>query len=183
MCIEGDDVLDTHSLQLLQGHRAVQTLAGHAAVLTAAVQAGHDDGHTVCLARHSLNEALEVGEVVVGRQVVLIVEQLVGHAVVAGIDHDENIVAAHRLLDQTLGIAALEAGAGALDDKAIGLVSGLSGPAHQMLVDEVGQLLGARAGDEAQVGDLRLVEAILGDNDRHNYSSLMFLLSVDKIRR
>ena len=41
----------------------------------------------------------------------------------------------------------------------------------------------ARAGDEAQVGDLRLVEAILGDNDRHNYSSLMFLLSVDKIRR
>ena len=73
---------------------------------------------------------------------VLIVEQLVGHAVVAGIDHDENIVAAHRLLDQTLGIAALEAGAGALDDKAIGLVAGLSGPAHQMLVDEVGQLLG-----------------------------------------
>ena len=50
-------------------------------------------------------------------------------------------------------------------------------------VGEVGQLLGARAGDEAQVGDLRLVEAILRGNDRHNYSSLKFLLSVDKIRR
>ena len=80
-------------------------------------------------------------------------------------------------------VAALEAGAGALDDKAIGLVAGLAGPAHQMLVDEVGQLLGTRAGDEAQVGDLRLVEAILRGNDRHNYSSLKFLLSVDKIRR
>ena len=30
---------------------------------------------------------------------------------------------------------------------------------------------------------LRLVEAILRGNDRHNYSSLKFLLSVDKIRR
>ena len=101
-------------------------------------------------------KALQVGEVVIRRQVVLIVEQLVGHAVVAGVNNDENIVAAHRLLDQTLGVAALEAGAGALDDKAIGLVAGLAGPAHQMLVDEVGQLLGARAGDEAQVSDLRL---------------------------
>ena len=152
-------------------------------MLTATVQAGHDDRHTVCLTGHGLDEAFQVGEVVIRRQVVLIVEQLVGHAVVAGINNDENIVAAHRLLDQTLGVAALEAGAGALDDKAIGLVAGLAGPAHQMLVDEVGQLLGARAGDEAQVGDLRLVEAILRDNDRHNYSSLKFLLSVDKIRR
>ena len=35
-------------------------------------------GHTVCLAGHGLNEALQVGEVVIGGQVVLIVEQLVG---------------------------------------------------------------------------------------------------------
>ena len=133
MCIEGDDVLDAHGLQLLQSHSAVQTLTGHAAVLTATVQAGHDDRHTVCLTGHGLDEAFQVGEVVIRRQVVLIVEQLVGHAVVAGINNDENIVAAHRLLDQTLGVAALEAGAGALDDKAIGLVAGLAGPAHQML--------------------------------------------------
>ena len=55
-------------------------------------------------------KALQVGEVIVRRHVVLVVEQLVGHTVVAGIDHDEDIVAAHRLLHQTLGIATLEAG-------------------------------------------------------------------------
>ena len=102
----------------------------------------------MCLTGHSLDQTLQVCKVVVRGHVVHVVKQLVGHAVVAGVNNDENIVAAHRLLDQTLGVAALEAGAGALDDKAIGLVAGLAGPAHQMLVDEVGQLLGARAGDE-----------------------------------
>lgn len=119
MCVEGDDVPDAHGLQLLQSHSAVQTLADDAAVLTAAVQAGHDDRHTVCLTGDRLDQALEVGEVVIGREVILIAEQVVGHTVVPRIDHDEDIVAADGFLDQTLGVTALEAGALAGDDEAL----------------------------------------------------------------
>ena len=67
--------------------------------------------NTVSLAGHCLDQALEVGKVIIRRQVVLMVEQLIGHAVVARIDHDKDIVAAHRVLHQALGVAALEAGA------------------------------------------------------------------------
>ena len=65
---------------------------------------------TRCACRHRLDQALQVCKVIVRGHVVHVVKQLVGHAVVAGINNDENIVAAHRLLDQTLGVAALEAG-------------------------------------------------------------------------
>ena len=149
--IKGDDVAHAHGLQLLQGHSAVQTLANHAAMLTAAVQAGHDNGHTVCLTGHCLDQALEVGKVVIRGEVVLITEQVVGNAVIARIDNDKDIVAAHRLPDQALCVTALEAGALAGDDKAILLHACGLCPFHQMLVDQLGQLLCTGAGQQTQV--------------------------------
>ena len=174
MSIKGDDVAHTHGLQLLQGHSAVQTFAHHTAMLTAAVQAGHNNRHTVCLAGHCLDQALQVGEVIVRRHVVLVVEQLVGHTVIAGIDHDEDIVAAHRLLHQTLGIATLEAGAVARNNEGLFVNSGSLGPADQMLVDQAGQFLCTGAGDQPHICHAGLLkERLRGNFNRHSHNSLL----------
>ena len=145
-------------------------------MLTAAVQAGHDDRHTVCLAGHGLDQALEVGEVIVRGHVVLVVEQLVGHAVVAGVHNDEDIVTTHRLLHQALRVAALEAGAVAGNDKGILLDAGLFGPANQMLIDPAGKLLGTGAGDEPHIRHTGLLEeGLRGNFNGHNHNSLLLL--------
>ena len=110
------------------------------------------------------------------RHVVLVVEQLVGHTVVAGIDHDEDIVAAHRLLHQTLGIATLEAGAVAGDDKGLLIDAGFSGPAGQVLIDQAGKFLRTGAGDEAHIRHAGLLkERLRGNFNGHNHNSLLLL--------
>ena len=145
-------------------------------MLAAAVQAGHDDRHAVCLAGHGLDEALQVCEMVVGREVVLVAEQVVGHAVVARIDNDEDIVAADGLLDQALCVAALEAGALAGDDEAILLHTGRLCPLDKVSVDEVGQLLCTGAGQQTQICNAGLLKKCHRVNFvRHCYNSFMFL--------
>ena len=129
------------------------------------------DGHELylgdCMAvladfpNHSLDQTLQVCKVVVRGHVVLVVEQLVGHAVVAGVHNDEDIITAHRLLDQTLGVAALETGALGGDDERLLINASFVGPAHQMVVDEAGEFLGTGAADQAQVSDLRLQKTVL----------------------
>ena len=163
--IKGDDVLHAHGLQLLQGNGAVQGLADDAAVLTAAVQGGHDDAHAVAAAGDGLDQTLQVGEVIVGGHVVVVIEELVGHGVVAGITDEENIVTADGLLHETLGVAALETGAGALDDEGILLDADFLGPCDQVVVDELGQLLSAGAGDQSRMGDLSLRAEKFGRGD------------------
>ena len=183
MCVEGDDVLHTHGLQLLQGHGAVQALTHHAAMLTAAVQAGHDHRHAVCLAGHRLDQALQVCKVIVRGHVVHVVKQLVGHAVVAGIHHNKDIVAAHGLLDQTLGITALEAGAVAGDDEGLLVNAGVLGPTDQVLVDQAGKLLGTGASDQPHVCHTGLLEKRLGGNfNGHNHNSLLLLSNPNDLR-
>ena len=100
------------------------------------------------------------------------VEQLIGHAVVARIDHDKDIVAAHRVLHQALGVAALEAGALARDDKALLLDACLSGPAHQMTVDQIGQLFRTGAGQQTQLRNAGLLEkSFRGDFIGHSFAT------------
>ena len=100
MGIKGDDVLNADIAQLLQRKSAVQALAADAAMLAAAVQAGHNDADAVGAACNGLDQTHQVLEMVVGREMVLIAEQLVGNAVVARIDEDIQVVATGRSLDQ-----------------------------------------------------------------------------------
>ena len=105
-----------------------------------------------------VDQALEVGEVVIGREVILIAEQVVGHTVVPRIDHDEDIIAADGFLDQTLGVTALEAGALAGDDEALFFHTGRLGPLDKMLVDEGGQLFRTGAGQQTQICNTGLLK-------------------------
>ena len=111
---------------------------------------------------------------------VLVPEQLVGHAVVARVHHDEDVIAPHRILDQTLGVAALEAGALAGDDEAAMLHAALCGPPHQVTVDQVGQFLRTGAAQQTQICDAAaLRKDILGfDHIGHFYGSFNSSLPV-----
>ena len=120
---------------------------------------------------------------IVRGHVVHVVKQLVGHAVVAGIHHNKDIVAAHGLLDQTLGITALEAGAVAGDDKGLLVNAGVLGPTDQVLVDQAGKLLGTGAGDQPHVCHTGLLEKRLGGNfNGHNHNSLLLLSNPNDLR-
>ena len=177
--IKGDDVLHAHALELLEGHGAVQALTNHAAVLTAAIQGGHDDGHPMAAAGYGLDQALQVGEMIVGGHVVLHTEQVVGQAVIAGIHHEEDIIAADGFLDQALCIAALEPGAGAVDDEGLLLDADFLGPGFQMLVDLAGQCFRTGAGDQSDVSNLGLGVEKCGGCDNvigHFRSPLKILL-------
>ena len=95
---------------------------------------------------------------VIRGEVVLVTEQVVGNAVIARIDNDKDIVASHRLPDQALCVTALEAGALAGDDKAILLHACGLCPFHQMLVDQLGQLLCTGAGQQTQICNTGLLK-------------------------
>lgn len=154
MGIEGDNIGNAHALQLLEGNGAVQTLPSHPAVLPSAVEGGHDDGHPVGTARHRLNQTLQVGKMIVRGHMVFVTEQIIGQGVVAGVNHEEHVVAANGIPHQALGVAALEPGAITGDDKGFLRNANFLRPVNQVAVDELGQFFGAGTGDQAQVGDL-----------------------------
>ena len=156
MGIKGDDVLDAYVAQLLQGKGAVQALTADAAMLAAAVQAGHNDADAVGAACNGLDQTHQVLEMVVGREVVLIAEQLIGNAVVARIDENIQVIATGRSFDQALCIAGLETRAIRLDNEGVNIHANLARPAHQVTIYQLAQLFSAGAGNQTQVSDCRL---------------------------
>ena len=163
--VKGDDVLNAHALQLLQCNGTVQTLTDNTAMLPSAIQAGHYDRHAVGSAGHSLNQTLQVREMVIRRHMVLLTKQVVGQAVITGIHNEENVVAPDGLLDQTLGIAALETRAIAVNDKCVLLNANFPGPCTQVTINQVGQLLSTRTSNQAEMRDLRIRAEKIGRRD------------------
>ena len=125
-------------------------------MLTAAVQAGHDDGAAVAFTGSRLDQTLQVGEMIIRRHMVHTAEQLVGQAVVAGVHHKIQVIAAQTFLDETLCVTGLEAGADAGDDEGVLLHSQFMCPAHQMCINLVCQLFRAGYHDQADVRHLSL---------------------------
>ena len=156
MGIEGNDVLNTHALQLLQSNRAVQAFPGNTPVLPAAVQTGHDNRHTVGSACHCLNQPLQVRKVVIRRHMVFLTEQIIGQAVVAGVYDEENIVSPDRLLDEALCVAALKAGAVTVNDKRVLLNASFPCPRAQVTINQVSQFLSTRTSNQSKMRDLRI---------------------------
>lgn len=85
MCIESDNVVYTHAYQLLQCQCTVQRLAGSSLVLTALIQEGHDHSDTTGLTADSCDDTLQILIVIIGRHMVLVATQGIGHGVVQDI--------------------------------------------------------------------------------------------------
>ena len=154
--VKGDDILNTHTLQLLQRDGAVQTLTDNTTVLPSAVQTGHNDRHAVSSAGNSLNQTLQVREMVIGGHMVLLTKQVVGQAVITGIHNEENVVTPNGLLDQAFGIAALETRAVAVNEKCFLLNANFPCPCTQVTINQIGQLLCTGTGNQSQMRDLRI---------------------------
>jgi hypothetical protein len=102
----------------------------------------------------SLDQTLQVGEMIVGGHVIGVTEELIGQAIVTGVNDNENVVTTDGLQHQTLGITALETGACTGNDKGFLVDTDFLGPVDQMAVDELGQLLSTGAGNQTQLGNL-----------------------------
>ena len=124
MCVKGDDVVNAHADQLLQGDGTVKRFPGGAAVLTALIEEGHDDGDAARLAADGGDDPLQILEVVIRRHMICLAVQGVGHAVVAHVHHDVEIHAADGLLQHALGFSIAESGDISLDNIGRTLIAG-----------------------------------------------------------
>ncbi len=117
--VEGDDVGNTHRDKLLEHHGAVHGLAGGAAVLTAFIEHRHDDVDAIRLAADGGDNALEVGVMLVGRHRNVVTVELVGALIRADIADDEQVIAAHGILNHALALAGAEAWAVCLQQETV----------------------------------------------------------------
>ena len=78
MCIEGDEVLNAHRMQLLEHHRTVEGLTAGTLVLAGLIHERHDDVDALRLTGGRCDHTLQIAVVVVRGHVVHLAEQAVG---------------------------------------------------------------------------------------------------------
>ena len=153
MSIKGNNVLNAHGAQLLQSVSAVQAFAADAAMLAAAIQTGHDHADAMRTAGNSLDQADQILEMVIRGKMVFVTKQVVGHAVVARIDKNVDIIATSGSLDKAFSITGLETRAVRRNDESVHIHSHFTRPTHQMAVYQVAKFLCTRAGQQCQISD------------------------------
>ena len=114
-------------------------------MLTAAVEAGHNHGNTVCTACNRLDQALQICKMIIGRHIVLMAEQVIGQAIVTGVNNQKNVMTADGLLYKALCVTALETGAITANNKGISLNTHFLTPVDQMLVNQMCKFLSTGA--------------------------------------
>ena len=122
-------------------------------MLAAAIQTGHDHADTVRTAGNSLDQADQVLEMVIRGKMVFVTKQVVGHAVVARIDKNVDIIATSGSLDKALSITGLETRAVRRNDESVHIHSHFTRPAYQMAVYQVAKFLCTRASQQCQISD------------------------------
>ena len=106
--INGQNVGNTHLVQLLQCAGTVQRLPVIPAMLAAAVQDRHDYIDAVCLTAGCLDNTLQILVVVVRRHGVLLIVHLILYVVVSHINDNEQILTTYCRLDQSLAVTGRE---------------------------------------------------------------------------
>ena len=161
MGIKGDDIFHAHIHKLLESHGAVQGLTPGSLVLAALIEERHDDIQTAGLAVGSSNDSLEILEMVVGRHVIDISGDTVGHAVIADINHKIEVIATDRFLQFALALTGAEARRIRLNNEGILLVAGkcdrgfmfalaLFSPLHQPVIDPASELRASHERNQPQ---------------------------------
>ena len=105
----------------------------------------HDHADAVRTAGNSLDQADQILEMVIRGKMVFVTKQVVGHAVVARIDKNVDIIATSGSLDKALSITGLETRAVRRNDESVHIHSHFTRPAYQMAVYQVAKLLCTRA--------------------------------------
>ena len=103
--------------------------------------------------KNSLDQADQILEMVIRGKMVFVTKQVVGHAVVARIDKNVDIIATSGSLDKALSITGLETRAVRRNDESVHIHSHFTRPAYQMAVYQVAKFLCTRAGQQCQISD------------------------------
>ena len=103
--------------------------------------------------KNSLDQADQILEMVIRGKMVFVTKQVVGHAVVARIDKNVDIIATSGSLDKALSITGLETRAVRRNDESVHIHSHFTRPAYQMAVYQVAKLLCTRASQQCQISD------------------------------
>ena len=171
VCVEGQQVGDAHVLEFLQHDGTVQGLAEAALVLTSAIQDRHDDGDTVSLASYGLDDPLQILIMIVRRHMILIAKQVVGAPVIAYIYEDVQVSSTYGLIDDALGIAGLETGAGGFNDHGRSVISF---PFSELAVDLGGQFLSSLCCNQSDTAIIAVVFQYVFGSVLHSFHSSHF---------
>ena len=138
--VNGDNIGNAHSLELLKRYCAVEGLTIASSVLASAVKQRHDHIDTVGLSACRLDNSHQIHVVIVGGHAVLLVEELILAAIVSYVYKDKQI----------LGVAGLETRALALDHVIVVGHAVTVCPSLEVTVDLCAQLLGAVHADKSK---------------------------------
>ena len=148
--VNGDNVGNAHSLELLKRYCAIEGLTIASSVLASAVKQRHDHIDTVGLSACRLDNSHQIHVVIVGGHAVLLVEELILAAIVSYVYKDKQILAADGAPDKSLGVAGLETRALALDHVIVVGHAVTVCPSLEVTVDLCAQLLGAVHADKSK---------------------------------
>ena len=116
MCIKCQDVVHTHGNQFLQSKGTVHGFSAGASVLSALIQKRHNNRNTSCLASHCRNYPFQIGKMVIRRHMIDFAAKRIRQTVIAHINHDIQVVTAHRLRNLSLAFSASEPGSFCFDN-------------------------------------------------------------------
>ena len=109
MCVESDEVGNTHITQFLEHQCTVKRFSLGTAVLTSFIKEWHDHVDTMSLTGSCGDDSFEILIVVVRGHVVLMTTDSISFCVVCDIHHDKKVGTTYRLFDITLALAGTEA--------------------------------------------------------------------------
>ena len=104
----------------------------------------------MCLTGHSLDQTLQIHEMIVRAHGILPVKQGILATVIADIHHKIEILAAHSFLNYSLSVSGREPGALAFDDEGLLFLRPVFRPGNKMVVDFFSQLPGSFRNNQPQ---------------------------------
>ena len=108
MGIKGDNIIYSHTDQLLKAQSTVQRFSPGSFVLTAFVKEGHNDIDPSGFPSYGGNDPLQILKVIVRGHMVGVAAQRISQGIVADIHHEVKIVAPDGFLQDTLCLAGTE---------------------------------------------------------------------------
>lgn len=146
VCVESDEVGDSHLLEFLKHNRAIERFTAGTTMLSARVKHRHNHGDTIRFCVCGADDTFEVREMLVGSHRDLLSEEVVSDAVIHRVAYDVEVLASDRLHNHTLSVTARETRAIRLDKEGAFLYAHLRGSGlvvhlHEAFVDEFGKFL------------------------------------------
>ena len=183
MRVEGDEILHSHAVELLQHHRAVQGLPAGSFVLAGLIHKGHDDIDPLRLPGGRRDQPLQIRVMIVRRHMIYMAEDRIGDGVIHDIHKEIDVHAAHSLQNLPLRLPRAEAADLRRNDVIVLLIAikgnrvlvltlPLRSPRGEIAVDSLSQGLYGLKRHQSQRTDRNPLDELGRSGIRHLFSPL-----------